>query len=149
MATAAKKKRLEVDGEGEKGKGSMEDSGSGNNQGVHSSRASDSSKMKVKVLCFSNCKPTFSSKGGLQYGGGKLRLVRFRNDISYDDLRDKMFSLFGEEIGEIRYYLPGHGLVSLITDEDVENMMEEFHELNSKIGPQIFKVFVEFDGYFL
>ncbi|KAF3436962.1 hypothetical protein FNV43_RR19715 [Rhamnella rubrinervis] len=66
----------------------MEDSGtSDDNQGMDSSRASDSSKMKVKVLCYSGCKPIFSSRDSLQYDG----------------------------------------------DEDVENMMEEFHELNMSL----------------
>ena len=127
----------------------MESSGTwGISQGMYSSRASDSSKMKIKVLCFSDCNPEFSSRDGrLQYAGGDSYLVHFRNDISYNDFKKKMASLFGKNISTLRYYLPGHGLVNLSTDEDVKNMMEEFDELNSKQGPQIFKVFIDLINY--
>ena len=120
----------------------------GISQGMYSSRASDSSKMKIKVLCFSDCKPVFSSKdGSLQYAVGNSYLVHFSNDVSYNGFRKKMASLFKEDIDTLRYYLPGHGLVNLSTDEDVKNMIEEFDELNSKQGPQIFKVFIDLINY--
>ncbi|KAF3436959.1 hypothetical protein FNV43_RR19712 [Rhamnella rubrinervis] len=127
----------------------MEDSGtSGNNQGMDSSRASDRSKTKIKVLCFSEGHPVFSSRdGSLQYDGGNSYLVHFRNDISYADFCKKMSSLFRMNIRRVRYYLPGHGLVNMSTDEDVENMIEEYGELNSKQGPQIFKIFLDLIDY--
>ncbi|KAJ0262100.1 Serine-threonine/tyrosine-protein kinase [Hirschfeldia incana] len=100
-------------------------------QRVHSlvsSRASDTSLNQAKFLC---------SFGGriiprprdqkLRYVGGETRIIRISKDISFQELMRKMSEMF-PEVRTIKYQLPGEdldALVSVSSDEDLQNMMEE------------------------
>ncbi|KAL0710719.1 hypothetical protein Bca4012_017697 [Brassica carinata] len=93
-----------------------------------SSRASDTSLNQAKFLC---------SFGGriiprprdqkLRYVGGETRIIRISKDISFQELMHKMSEMF-PEVRTIKYQLPGEdldALVSVSSDEDLQNMMEE------------------------
>ncbi|CAH8361324.1 unnamed protein product [Eruca vesicaria subsp. sativa] len=93
-----------------------------------SSRASDTSLNQVKFLC---------SFGGriiprprdqkLRYVGGETRIIRISKSISFQELMHKMSEMF-PEVRTIKYQLPGEdldALVSVSSDEDLQNMMEE------------------------
>ncbi|CAH8300115.1 unnamed protein product [Eruca vesicaria subsp. sativa] len=93
-----------------------------------SSRASDSSLDQAKFLC---------SFGGriiprprdqkLRYVGGETRIIRISKTISFQELMQKMVEMF-PEARTIKYQLPGEdldALVSVSSDEDLQNMMEE------------------------
>ncbi|XP_056845947.1 uncharacterized protein LOC108812288 isoform X2 [Raphanus sativus] len=93
-----------------------------------SSRASDSSLNQAKFLC---------SFGGriiprprdqkLRYVGGETRIIRISKTISFQELMHKMTEMF-PEARTIKYQLPGEdldALVSVSSDEDIQNMMEE------------------------
>ncbi|KAF8108924.1 hypothetical protein N665_0104s0235 [Sinapis alba] len=93
-----------------------------------SSRASDSSLNQAKFLC---------SFGGriiprprdqkLRYVGGETRIIRISKDISFQELMQKMVEMF-PAARTIKYQLPGEdldALVSVSSDEDLQNMMEE------------------------
>ncbi|KAL0897004.1 hypothetical protein Bca101_080965 [Brassica carinata] len=93
-----------------------------------SSRASDSSLNQAKFLC---------SFGGriiprprdqkLRYVGGGTRIIRISKTISFQELMHKMVEIF-PEARTIKYQLPGEdldALVSVSSDEDLQNMMEE------------------------
>ncbi|KAJ0259769.1 Kinase superfamily with octicosapeptide/Phox/Bem1p domain-containing protein [Hirschfeldia incana] len=93
-----------------------------------SSRASDSSLNQAKFLC---------SFGGriiprprdqkLRYVGGETRIIRISKTISFQELMHKMVEMF-PEARTIKYQLPGEdldALVSVSSDEDLQNMMEE------------------------
>ncbi|CAH8357984.1 unnamed protein product [Eruca vesicaria subsp. sativa] len=93
-----------------------------------SSRASDSSLNQAKFLC---------SFGGriiprprdqkLRYVGGETRIIRISKTISFQELMDKMTEMFAEA-RIIKYQLPGEdldALVSVSSDEDLQNMLEE------------------------
>ncbi|KAL8046119.1 hypothetical protein ABFS82_08G160300 [Erythranthe guttata] len=93
-----------------------------------SSGASDSSSTKLKILCSfggrilprpSDCK--------LRYVGGETRIVRISKDITWRELWQKTTAIY-DETAAIKYQLPGEdldALVSISSDEDLLNMMEE------------------------
>ncbi|CDY43642.1 BnaA04g20490D [Brassica napus] len=99
-----------------------------------SSRASDSSLNHAKFLC---------SFGGriiprprdqkLRYVGGETRIIRISKTISFQELMHKMVEMF-PEARTIKYQLPGEdldALVSVSSDEDLQNMMEECNVFGS------------------
>ncbi|XP_074283851.1 uncharacterized protein LOC141608391 [Silene latifolia] len=70
----------------------------------------------------------------LRYVGGSTHLVTFQRNISYASFMLKLLKVFnvGSEF-TVKYQLPNQGfdsLISVLNDEDVENMMEEFEELD-------------------
>lgn len=68
----------------------------------------------------------------LRYMGGDTRIVAVNRHISYSSLLSKLSKLSGTTNSSIKYQLPNEDLDALITvstDEDVENMMEEFDRL--------------------
>ncbi|KAL7103197.1 hypothetical protein ACP275_08G165100 [Erythranthe tilingii] len=97
-----------------------------------SSGASDSSSTKLKILCSfggrilprpSDCK--------LRYVGGETRIVRISKDITWRELWQKTTAIYDETVA-IKYQLPGEdldALVSISSDEDLFNMMEECNVL--------------------
>ena len=53
-----------------------------------------------------------------------------------------------KDFDRIEYYLPGQGIINVVSlDEDLNTMMQEFHELNSEEGPKIRKICFCFDYY--
>ena len=52
-----------------------------------------------------------------------------------------------KDFDRIKYYLPWQGLINVSSDEDLNTMMQEFHELNCEDGPKIRKICFCFDYY--
>ncbi|KAK7324252.1 hypothetical protein VNO77_27782 [Canavalia gladiata] len=103
--------------------------------GTASSGASESSSMKMKVLCSSGGRilPR-PSDGKLRYVGGETRIISIRRDIRFQELMQKISSIYNET-HVIKYQLPGEdldALVSVSSDEDLRNMMEECHDLRGR-----------------
>lgn len=96
--------------------------------GYASSGASDNSSTKVKFLCsFGGRILPRPSDGKLRYVGGDTRIIQVRKDISWQDLVQKMLTIYNQT-NLIKYQLPGEdldALVSVSSDEDLQNMMEE------------------------
>lgn len=93
-----------------------------------SSRASDSSLNHAKFLCSFGGKIIPRPRDQkLRYVGGETRIIRIRKAISFQELMHKMSEMFPEAC-TIKYQLPGEdldALVSVSSDEDLQNMMEE------------------------
>lgn len=95
---------------------------------AYSSRASDNSSPKIKILCSFGGKILPRPRDGkLRYVGGETRIISIRKDISWHELWQKMIEIYNET-SSIKYQLPGEdldALVSVSCDEDLQNMMEE------------------------
>ncbi|KAG7569211.1 PB1 domain [Arabidopsis thaliana x Arabidopsis arenosa] len=93
-----------------------------------SSRASDSSLNHAKFLCSFGGKIIPRPRDQkLRYVGGETRIIRISKTISFQELMHKMKEIF-PEARTIKYQLPGEdldALVSVSSDEDLQNMMEE------------------------
>lgn len=94
--------------------------------------AGDSSR--VKLLCsFGGTIMPRPLDGRLRYVGGETRIVTFPRGFSYKNLLTRARELFdGTSI--IKYQQPDEeldALVSVVNDEDVVNMMEEYDKLSA------------------
>eukprot|EP00252_Welwitschia_mirabilis_P002003 TRINITY_DN1195_c0_g1_i1.p1 TRINITY_DN1195_c0_g1~~TRINITY_DN1195_c0_g1_i1.p1 ORF type:complete len:815 (+),score=178.88 TRINITY_DN1195_c0_g1_i1:853-3297(+) len=70
----------------------------------------------------------------LCYLGGDSRIVSVSRNITYLDLISKLSRTFGASVS-IKYQLPNEdldALISVTTDEDLENMMEEYDRLQQQ-----------------
>ncbi|XP_072977427.1 uncharacterized protein [Typha angustifolia] len=94
--------------------------------------ASDESPRIAKFLCsFGGSILPRPLDGRLRYVGGETRIVTVPRDISYADLLARMRELF-DGIDVIKYQQPDEdldALVSVVNDDDVMNMMEEYDKL--------------------
>ncbi|XP_073141820.1 uncharacterized protein [Henckelia pumila] len=110
-----------------------------------SSQASDSSSTKLKILCsFGGSILPRPSDGKLRYVGGETRIIRIRKDITWQELWQKATAVY-YETQTIKYQLPGEdldALVSVSTDEDLLNMMEECHVLEDGEGSKKLRMFL-------
>ncbi|GFP99274.1 dual specificity protein kinase shka [Phtheirospermum japonicum] len=99
--------------------------------------------LKLKILCsFGGRILPRPSDGKLRYVGGETRLVRIRKDITWRELWEKMIAIY-DETHTIKYQLPGEdldALVSVSSDEDLLNMMEECHD--GEEGSRKFRMFL-------
>ncbi|KAJ6823653.1 uncharacterized protein M6B38_127305 [Iris pallida] len=93
-----------------------------------SSGTSDSLSTKMKVLCsFGGRILPRPSDGKLRYVGGDTRIIRINKDISWQELTQKTVVVYNQP-HTIKYQLPGEdldALVSVSSDEDLRNMIEE------------------------
>ncbi|PWA57552.1 hypothetical protein CTI12_AA410620 [Artemisia annua] len=109
-----------------------------------SSGASDSAS-KIKILCsFGGKILPRPSDGKLRYVGGNTRIIRIRRDIFWQELRQKMLEIYIETYA-VKYQLPGEdldALVSVSSDEDLQNMMEECNVLGIGEGSQKLRLFL-------
>ncbi|XWS10603.1 hypothetical protein CRYUN_Cryun38cG0010500 [Craigia yunnanensis] len=118
-----------------------------NNRGLlHMSLGtSDSTSTKMKVLCsFGGKILPRPSDGQLRYVGGETRIIRNRKDISWQELKQKILDIY-DQAHVIKYQLPGEdfdALVSVSSDEDLQNMMEECNELEDKEASQKLRMFL-------
>ncbi|XP_031265951.1 uncharacterized protein LOC116124371 [Pistacia vera] len=114
-------------------------------RGYASSEASDSSSIKMKVLCsFGGKVLPRPSDGKLRYVGGETRIIRIRKDISWQRLKQKTLEVYSQ-VHVIKYQLPGEdldALVSVSCDEDLQNMMEECDELGDREVSQKLRIFL-------
>ncbi|KAH9573229.1 hypothetical protein CY35_02G195500 [Sphagnum magellanicum] len=112
----------------------------------------DFSSLRVKLLC------SFDGKilprpgdGRLRYVGGETRIITVNRDISYAELVFKVTEICGYAL-TLKYQLPDEdldALVSVSSNEDLENMMEEYDKLRGFDGFSRLRVFlfpaVEYD----
>ncbi|KAE9585018.1 putative protein kinase TKL-Pl-6 family [Lupinus albus] len=118
-----------------------------NRQYVHgygSSRGYDSLSTMMKFLCsFGGRILPRPCDGKLRYVGGQTRILRIRKDISWQELLQKALLIYNQ-VHVIKYQLPGEdldALVSVSSDEDLQNMMEECNHLEDREGSQKLRMF--------
>ncbi|KAL8128724.1 hypothetical protein V2J09_017879 [Rumex salicifolius] len=89
---------------------------------------------RVKFLCsFSGSILPRPQDGKLRYVGGETRIVSVQRDISYEELMVRMRELY-DGAAILKYQQPDEdldALVSVVNDDDVTNMMEEYDKLGS------------------
>ncbi|MFS7966988.1 putative protein kinase TKL-Pl-6 family [Helianthus anomalus] len=92
---------------------------------------------RLKFLCsFNGSILPRPQDGKLRYVGGETRIVSVNRDIGFDELMGKMKELF-EGASVLKYQQPDEdldALVSVVNDDDVMNMMEEYEKLRSGDG---------------
>ncbi|KAF8119052.1 hypothetical protein N665_0001s0108 [Sinapis alba] len=100
---------------------------------------------KVKFLCsFGGKIMPRSSDEKLKYVGGETHIVSIRKNLSWEELKKKT-SAICQHLHSIKYQLPGDELDSLISvssDEDLQNMMEEYNGLERPEGSQRPRLFL-------
>ncbi|XP_075491550.1 RAF-like serine/threonine-protein kinase 20 isoform X1 [Primulina tabacum] len=92
---------------------------------------------RVKFLCsFLGSILPRPQDGKLRYVGGETRIVNVPRDLTYEELMGKMRELL-EGAALLKYQQPDEdldALVSVVNDDDVTNMMEEYDKLGSRDG---------------
>ncbi|KAG6705684.1 hypothetical protein I3842_07G192100 [Carya illinoinensis] len=100
---------------------------------------------RVKFLCsFSGSILPRPQDGKLRYVGGETRIVSVLRAISYEELMSKMRELY-EGATVLKYQQPDEdldALVSVVNDDDVTNMMEEYDKLGSGDGFTRLRIFL-------
>ncbi|CAD5177211.1 unnamed protein product [Musa acuminata subsp. malaccensis] len=96
--------------------------------------AADDSSPRVKLLCsFGGSILPRPLDGRLRYVGGENRILTVPRDVSYEDLLARIRELF-DAVSIIKYQQPEEdldALVSVVNDDDVMNMMEEYDKLSA------------------
>ncbi|KAK1387924.1 putative serine/threonine-protein kinase mkcB [Heracleum sosnowskyi] len=110
-----------------------------------SSSASDGSSRKIKILCSFGGKILPRPRDGkLRYVGGETRIIRIKTDISWQEIWQKTTTIY-IYTHIIKYQLPGEdldALVSVSSDEDLQNMMEECNVLGDGDGSKKLRMFL-------
>ncbi|KAK7395349.1 hypothetical protein VNO78_15901 [Psophocarpus tetragonolobus] len=105
----------------------------------------DSPSRKMKFLCsFGGKILPRPSDGKLRYVGGDTHIISIRNDISWEELMKKTLGICNH-LHTIKYQLPGEdldALISVSSDEDLQNMKEEYHGLERHEGSQKLRIFL-------
>lgn len=100
---------------------------------------------RVKFLCsFNGSILPRPQDGRLRYVGGETRIVSVPRDITYEDLMGKMRELY-EGVAVLKYQQPDEdldALVSVVNDDDVTNMMEEYDKVGSGDGFTRLRIFL-------
>lgn len=100
---------------------------------------------KVKFLCsFGGRIMPRSTDEKLKYVGGETHIVSIRKNLSWEELKKKT-SAICQQLHSIKYQLPGDELDSLISvssDEDLQNMIEEYNGLERREGSQRPRLFL-------
>ncbi|XP_018443791.2 uncharacterized protein LOC108815796 [Raphanus sativus] len=117
----------------------------GNLHGYATSSGSGSVTAKVKILC------SFGGKilprpgdSKLRYVGGETHIISVRKDISWLALKQKILEIY-YQTHVVKYQLPGEdldALVSVSCEEDLQNMFEEYYEMESRGGSQKLRMFL-------
>ncbi|XP_010264048.1 PREDICTED: uncharacterized protein LOC104602153 isoform X2 [Nelumbo nucifera] len=107
---------------------------------------SDGSKPgKMKFLCsFGGRILPRPSDGKLRYVGGETRIITIRKNLSWEELVKKTSAICNQP-HMIKYQLPGEDLDSLISvssDEDLLNMIEEYYGFEGVEGSQRLRIFL-------
>ncbi|KAH9297223.1 hypothetical protein KI387_028905, partial [Taxus chinensis] len=93
----------------------------------------DGNLVRVKFLCsFGGSILPRPSDGKLRYAGGDTRIVSVARGVNYRELMAKLRELYEEETLSLKYQQPDDdldALVSVLSDEDVCNMMDEYDRL--------------------
>lgn len=110
-----------------------------------STYCSNEESPRVKFLCsFSGNILPRPQDGKLRYVGGETRIVSVQRDITYEDLMSKMRELY-QAAAVLKYQQPDEdldALVSVVNDDDVTNMMEEYDKLGSGDGFTRLRIFL-------
>ncbi|XP_030499887.2 uncharacterized protein LOC115715197 isoform X1 [Cannabis sativa] len=100
---------------------------------------------KIKFLCsFGGKILPRPSDGRLRYVGGETRIVSISKNILWDELVKRTSSICNQPHG-IKYQLPGEdldALISVSSDEDLQNMIEEYHGIEKQDGSQRLRIFL-------
>ncbi|XP_022755398.1 uncharacterized protein LOC111303416 [Durio zibethinus] len=100
---------------------------------------------RVKFLCsFLGSILPRPQDGKLRYVGGETRIVSVPMDIRYEELMSKMRELY-DGAAVLKYQQPDEdldALVSVVNDDDVTNMMEEYEKLGSGDGFTRLRIFL-------
>ncbi|GAV70669.1 PB1 domain-containing protein/Pkinase_Tyr domain-containing protein [Cephalotus follicularis] len=100
---------------------------------------------KMKFLCsFGGKILPRPSDGKLRYVGGETRIISIRKNLLWEELVKKT-SAICKQPHTIRYQLPGEdldALISVSSDEDLQNMIEEYHGLERLEGSQRLRIFL-------
>ncbi|KAJ0800347.1 putative protein kinase TKL-Pl-6 family [Helianthus annuus] len=103
----------------------------------NSVRSSNEDQPRLKFLCsFNGSILPRPQDGKLRYVGGETRIVSVPRDIGYDELMEKMKKLF-DGAAVLKYQQPDEdldALVSVVNDDYVVNMVEEYEKLGSGDG---------------
>ncbi|CAD5191730.1 unnamed protein product [Musa acuminata subsp. malaccensis] len=102
---------------------------------------------KLKLLC------SFGGKilprpgdGKLRYVGGETRIVSMGQNVTWKELMHKTFGIC-KQPHTIKYQLPGEeldALISVASDEDLQNMMEEHYGVEKADASQRLRLFLIF-----
>lgn len=110
-----------------------------------SALSSNDDTPRVKFLCsFLGSILPRPHDGKLRYVGGETRIVSVPRDITYEELMAKMRELF-EGATVLKYQQPDEdldALVSVVNDDDVTNMMEEYDKLDAGDGFTRLRIFL-------
>lgn len=100
---------------------------------------------RVKFLCsFLGSIMPRPQDGKLRYVGGETRIVSVPRDIMYEELIVKMRELY-DGAAVLKYQQPDEdldALVSVVNDDDVINMMEEYDKVGSSDGFTRLRIFL-------
>jgi len=100
---------------------------------------------RVKLMCsFGGKILPRPSDGKLRYVGGETRIITVNKGINYAELLQKLTDAYDQAL-ILKYQLPDEdldALVSVSSDEDIENMMEEYARLESGEGSSRLRVFL-------
>ncbi|CAL0330366.1 unnamed protein product [Lupinus luteus] len=106
---------------------------------------SNDGTQRVKFLCsFLGSIMSRPQDGKLRYVGGETRILSVPRDISYEELMVKMRELY-DGAAVLKYQQPDEdldALVSVVNDDDVVNMMEEYDKLGSGEGFTRLRIFL-------
>ncbi|KAG6467989.1 uncharacterized protein LOC122033636 [Zingiber officinale] len=108
-----------------------------------SSAAAGDRRVKLRYSYSGKILPRLSD-GALRYVGGETRILTVRRDVSLPEILRKMVEVYGGSVA-LRYQLPDEDLDSLIsvsTEEDLENMMEEYDKLAAEDPNAKLRVFL-------
>ncbi|XP_050272510.1 uncharacterized protein LOC126715771 isoform X2 [Quercus robur] len=110
-----------------------------------STPCSNDETTRVKFLCsFLGSILPRPQDGKLRYVGGETRIVCVARDISFEELMGKMRELY-DGAAVLKYQQPDEdldALVSVVNDDDVINMMEEYDKLGSGDGFTRLRIFL-------
>ncbi|GMH23271.1 hypothetical protein Nepgr_025114 [Nepenthes gracilis] len=105
----------------------------------------DDENSRVKFLCsfYGSILPR-PQDGKLRYVGGETRIVSVPRDITYEELMVRMREIY-EGASILKYQQPDEdldALVSVVNDDDVMNMMEEYDKFGSGEGFTRLRIFL-------
>ncbi|XP_022856153.1 uncharacterized protein LOC111377307 isoform X2 [Olea europaea var. sylvestris] len=109
-------------------------------------RVSDGSLSgKIKFLCsFGGTILPRPGDGKLRYVGGQTRIISIRKNLSWKELVKKTSGICAQP-HSIKYQLPGEdldALISVSSDEDLQNMIEEYYGDEKLEGSQRLRIFL-------
>eukprot|EP00253_Pinus_taeda_P014002 PITA_14002 len=114
-------------------------------QSYLSGTSNDSPSGKAKFMCsFGGTILPRPSDGKLRWVGGETRIINVNKDISYEELMHKIRDIYGLVL-ILKYQLPGEdldALVSVTSEEDLDNMMEEYNKLEDNDGSSRLRIFL-------